>query len=425
MATSMCSRHRLGVRFSPPAPIFAILVMICLCGSAGAVSLSENTLYDMGSFDSWNGYSSSFTSFGWRDESDPLYNINHDRRLRLIVGVSSGSGGATTSSASNSYFDIFSPNFRFLHLSWLEKRNTDAVGIAIDGSRYVYVFTCRSGQTSSTCAEFYASPNSTTGEFTLSGGSGLNGTAYAFTYDVYQDSFHYDLYIAIKEGCYLTGLGCGGWPDSSIGSNDSWHLPASEFGFEVSNTKILPPTSSGGGGSVDLSGITSQINNLSSQMSASFQQVNANIDAEASSISQSIVAQTDAVNDKIDSAVSRQITANRLQHTLDRSHFDNWDSQLSGAFSSSDGQAVVDANSSVSGLHTFEENQIDDTESAIDDTGLSSYQLPSDYTTGLSEMGTIISLLFNSLGFVTPLIIFSCTLGIASVLVGRKSHEDG
>ena len=408
MATYVCSRHELKVRFLSPAPIFVILVMIFLCGSASAYDFVDGQLYSFSDVPfsvttSGNGISNTVHSAG----SYPLYSSGVSVN---VMTVPSGSGsGSTGNSPDVSYFNYPSPNFRFLHIRALvpKKDTSSSVGLFVSLVR-VRVFTARLNASSGTAAYWNSSVESD-GTLSLTGGSGSAATCYSYQYEIFSDHIVEDYYFAVNHNYVF--LGCG-----YQANLDDWAyvdpvVPNERFWFEYSSSKIIPPSSGSGGGSVDLSGITSQINSLSAQMTASFNQVNANIDAAESSISQSIENQTNALQGTIHQEV------NGLHE-----HFDSWDRNVSDAFGSVDAQIVVDTNAAVSGVHQFEQDQVDDTEAALDDVGLDAYTIPSEISGTFSEVGTILSLLFNSFGFVTPLIIFSCTFGIAFVLVGRKSR---
>ena len=420
MATYMCSRHELKVRFLSPAPIFVILVMICLCVSAGAYSFSEGTTYKFSQFDGYFSDSRG-TSIGdsnrlYHNAGYPLtstksYNI---KAVFPASGSASGSFNVYATSESNSnYFDIINPSFSNVHLKFFVPYNSDVHSYNVLPTLFLY---CINSGGSISSISFTPTYSNFVTDLTITANSGSFATCYARNIDVTSSGATFDVYVAFGLSVNFCGFGL----DCPVPRNFdgiSWGVSLESYSFEVSNQRFVVPSGgsgSGSGGSVDLSSITSQINSLSSQMSASFNQVNANIDAAESSISNSIDNQTTALEAAISDAAT-DVTSGI------NDHFDSWDSHLSDAFSSDDGQAVVDANAAVSGVHQVEENAIEDARNQLVDV-LDSYDISSDYKSSLGNISYLLSLLFQSCSWITDLIIFSCSFGIAFVLIGRKSR---
>lgn len=416
MVTSVSSSHKLPVRFRAPAPIFFIPVIIALmCVSAGAVSISENQVYSMSEFPFYWSTSDHFNLSDVKHFPADQLSATGNTQTAMIVASGSQSGSTSGNSSSGykyplSFFDLPSPNFRFVRVGFSVPLS------ALGSSSYLYscsvdLYYAISGETLASRARL--SPSWSNNSPTLSVGSGGGVNCYYYDAGINGDTAYFTAYYSIQYNAYFCGLLKTQGRPSNLSSSSSWFLDFSNVTIEFSNTKFIPPSTGSGGGSVDFSGITSQINSLSAQMTSSFQQVNANIDSAESAISSAISEQTTELTGAIDGAADSV-----------NDHFDDWDQTLSGAFSSSDAAAVVAADQAVSELHQIESDQIDDTGQALDDTGLSGYSMPSDYDDGLAAIGQMFTLFFDSLSFITPLIIFSCTLGLASVLVGRKSKSD-
>lgn len=419
METFDSSSVKLPVRFRVPAPIFLIPVIIALlCVSAGAVSISDGVIYNLGDFPLY--YNSSSSGFGSTASSPAIYiaspnssnlSTTSSGASGLFVGSGTASGTFSASSPNRSFFSGFSSQFRFGHLRFGYDRNSADVGFVNDMS----IVSIYSINPSSSVPVYKGySGYISNDQYTLSSGASTGNrdhcVCYAYTVNVANGSVVYDVYVAFQYDYYPIGITVGFVKPSG---STTWNPNFDRIQFEFSNTKILPPNDSVSGGSVDLSGITSQINSLSAQMTSSFQQVNSNIDSAESAISSAISEQTTELTGAIEGAADSV-----------NDHFDDWDASLSGAFSSADAAAVVAADQAVSELHQIESDQIDDTGQALDDTGLSGYSMPADYDDGLAAIGQMFTLFFDSLSFITPLVIFSCTLGLASVLVGRKSKSD-
>lgn len=412
MVTCVNGSDKLKVRFFSPAPIFiAFVLFFVLSGSASAVSLSENTLYSFGDFRYYVSDGSSLgTSYTLHYPSDPYYSVGSYKSFCLVAsGSASGSAGSDIKSIPLTFFDLPDPSFRFVHVTFSAPRSSALVGLTY----YPQVRVLCAGGTSTNTNSLYVSSAVSSSDFVTSFSTQNYASVYASSREVFTDYVKYDYYISFSENQYFVGFSGTFSRPSDVSSSDSWRLLFENFNFEVSSTKILPPSTSGSG-DVDLSGITSQITQLSNDMSAQFLAVNQNIDSAESAITSAIEDQTTALSESIDQAA---------QDVND--HFDTWDTQLSGAFSSNDAQVIVDTDQSVSALHQFEQDQIDETDSALSSLGLDSYTIPSEYLQGSQNIGTFITLLFGSLSFVTPLVIFSCMLGIAAVLIGRKSKGDG
>lgn len=412
MVTSNSSSVWLPVRFRAPAPIFLIPVIIALmCVSADAIQLEEDHSYSFSVFPYYYHTSNSYTA-NFQGYASNAFSGTSQYKNVLLPASGNGSGTLNANGYPLSYFDVPLPHTRFLRVGFRVPRSDAIIGLTQSSVAVRVFFTSVTGVT--------ASPITCTGSFDSSGylahftesTPGL-ATVYASSVVEYDGFVSFNFYISVGQDEYLSGF------QSQINrsyfnisnSSTSWDFPFDNFSFELSNTKILPPNDSSG--SVDLSGITSQINSLSAQMTSSFQQVNANIDSAESAISSAISDQTTELTGAIEGAADSV-----------NDHFDDWDASLSGAFSSADAAAVVAADQAVSELHQIESDQIDDTGQALDDTGLSGYSMPSDYDDGLAAIGQMFTLFFDSLSFITPLVIFSCTLGLASVLVGRKSKSD-
>lgn len=414
MVTCMSSSHKLRVRFPAPHPVFIVPFIISLfIFSAGAVVVEENKTYSFNDFPFFYN-TGSIDRFGtvFHYPSDQVTVAGRTTRTAFIIArndvTPSFSGSSTSLNVNLSSVDYFDPSFHFVHVGFSARR-LDSIGLTFN-TPSVSVFIAREGSTNA-YRPFRFSPSYTNNIPNLGTFSDSYGTVYASDYQVYQDIVHFDYWIALASDCYLAGFGFGFAPVSSDSNDLGPVIPVDIVPtFEVSSSKILPDLSSGG--SVDLSGITSQINTLSAQMSASFEQVNNNLDSAEASISSAISDQTVVLSGAIDQAADNV-----------NQHFDDWDDQLSGAFSSSDAQSIVETDQAVSELHQIEQDQLDNTGQALDDSGISNYQFPSEMTSGLSQIGTVMGLLFDSLDFVTPLIIFSCTFGLAFVLIGRKSKD--
>lgn len=417
MVTCVNGSDKLKVRFFSPAPIFiAFVLFFVLCGSAGAISLEEGVQYDFNDFPYWLGLNSVYPSNTFHYPSDQVeVPVSNSRTVAIIAksgSTLSGTGTGYNYNVNLDCFDYPSPNFRFIHLGFSARRY-ESIELTI-GSPTIGVFVARKDSTYA-YRRLEIHPSVSNGVVSLGSYAGNYGTVYASDYQIYQNSVHFDYFLVLPTDYYLCGFSFfwnpGNTPEESTVAIPSDLVPT----FVLSSEKIIPPVSSGSGsGSVDLSGITSQITQLSNDMSAQFLAVNQNIDSAESAITSAIEDQTTALSDSIDQAA---------QDVND--HFDTWDTQLSGAFSSNDAQVIVDTDQSVSALHQFEQDQIDETDSALSSLGLDSYTIPSEYLQGSQNIGTFITLLFGSLSFVTPLVIFSCMLGIAAVLIGRKSKGDG
>lgn len=421
MATFISSSDKLEVRFLSPAPIFIILVlMFLLCGSAGAVQVSEGTVYSFNNFAySYNTGNSVNSSYSNYNPADTPFSGTGQYKNVLLPSSGTFPGGLTTSYIPNGYFDPPQPYARFLRLGFNVPRSSALVGLTAQVSVrcYISAFTGSFGYPITLSSNY-----DTTGyhaSYTVSSNNTEIGTVYATSVDVQQNFVSFNYYIAVGSNHFLTGFQTIiSRSYFNISNNTtSWDFPFDNFSFEISSTKILPPNSGGSGGSggsVDLSGITSQITSLSSQMSSGFLGVNNNIDAMETSIASSIADQTVDLTDAIDQAV---------QDSND--HFDDWDESLENAISSSQRQQLVETDQAVSEMHQIESDQLDDTDDALSDVGLDSYSIPQDYISGFTEFGNILTVLFGALPFISPLIIFSCSLGLASVLVGRRSRSSG
>lgn len=418
MVTHNSSSVKLPVRFRVPAPIFAFLLMFFLCCSAGAYSLTEDVTYNLSQF---NGYYSVASGSGISDSNRqfhsagyPLTSTASSAPIKIVFPAGNSPSGnftvASGTAGNATYFDIFNPSFSNVHFSFFCPYNSD-LG-TYNALPQVYLYGINS---SGTLNNISFIPSYTNFITSLQISVSSMAVCYAHTIDVTSAGATIDVYVAFSNSYNFAGIALY-LPHPKTPTTGSWGYSMDGFSFEVSNTRFIVPSagSGSGGGSVDLSGVTSQINNLSAQMTASFQQVNANIDAAETSIASAISDQTVVLEGAISQAADDV-----------NDHFDSWDSSLSGAYSSSDRQTISEADQVVSEMHQIESDQLDDTQAALDDVDLSGYQLPADYTSGLSEIGTMIGLLFNSFDFITPLIIFSCTLGLASVLIGRKSRGDG
>lgn len=400
----------LKVRFLSSAPIFIFIAfMFFFCPSVDAVSLSEDTVY---SFSDFNFYWTSASSASYISSSTPYYSgantptstTNWQTAMIFASGAQSGnhSGSGASSTYPVSYFDIPVPNYRFVRFGF----SIPLTALGSSSYNYSSSFVMHIGTSGSNYSTaFVVSPSWQNNAPVISATSSGSATLYYTDTGVNNGIAYFTLYYALQQNSYLLGFVKN--QSRPTGVSGAWSLDLADFVFEVSSSKFIPPIA--GGGSVDLSPVISDIASLSQQMSAGFLAVNNNIDAMETSISTSIDNQTAALEQSISDAADSV-----------NDNFNDWDSSLSDAYTSSDNQIITDTNQAVSDLHDFEDGVLSDAESAIGDVGLDSYELPSDYQTAVGKIGEVFTVLFNSLDFITPLIIFSCTLGIASVIVGRK-----
>lgn len=414
MVTCNSSSVMPRVRFPAPAPIFITLVLtFLLCGSAGALNLSENVLYQFSDFPYYYNTSNAHSSITFHQPSDPVSSSSSNKHFWISgtgIDYTTGSSGLNMPVSS---LDPLSPSFRFIHVSWSVLRDSSTFGLLQSVSGAILL---RTTLGTTTVYQSFSGSTSSDGSADVSGALTNYATIYASNAQFFSDRVKFDAYIAINQDYYLTGLYFYFNRPSNISSSTAWRAFTENIAFEVSSSKLYPPNSGSGGsgGSVDLSGITSQITSLSSQMASGFLGVNNNIDTMETTIASSIADQTVDLTDAIDQAV---------QDSND--HFDDWDENLENAISSSQRQQLVQTDQAVSEMHQIESDQLDDTDDALSDVGLDSYSIPQDYISGFTEFGNILTVLFGALPFISPLIIFSCSLGLASVLVGRRSRSSG
>ena len=417
MATYLRGRQKLQVQFLVPAPIFVFFLLFFLCGSACAVDFNENELYPLSDFPVWLNSSTSISSAVTYSSDIPAVNANNQYIWAISNSVRASSGGA--GSVPLTSLDTISNNFRFCHISWISPRIEG--GSLAFGQTVLPSILYRSTSSSDTSSHSFGIGYDTNGYAIVTTGNSNYINLYYSSATYFTNHIKFDAYVSIRQDRYFAGFYVQyGRP---TGVSGAWRVNPGEFTFEFSSSKLYPPAngSGGSGGSVDLSGITSQITQLSSDMAAQFLQVNNNIDSAETSITTSIDNQTTALESALDDQTSAIESAVSDAASDITSNFNNWDNSLSSAYSPEQADNVSSANSSVSDLHEFEDERFGYARDDVGLTGIGSYDLPS-WGGALSNIGQMCTLLFNTLSWVSPVVIFSCTLGLALVLLGRKSR---